>query len=154
MFAYLLIIGLTLVAIFFVFRAEFVNGLTDTVNSNQFAIKGTLSDSAIIHNDHFILRPERNDSGFIQVSNFTSGTPSSLGTPINFEMTNVGDSNDFPNIKVFLVNYSGKIVRIVKFGSNDYQHSDKFEIEKIQVLISLNPGETKFTVQPYYEQKS
>ena len=102
----------------------------------------------------FSLSPERNDVRFIQVSELKSGEPTTIGTPVQLLLTNKGDSNDFPSIKVILLNSAKQIVREQNFGPTDYQHSDKFESEEIHLLVNLNPNERSFTVKPYYEDKT
>lgn len=148
--AFLILAAAGVVTAFYVFRADVTETLSDTLGNNQFAAKRALTDAEAGGNLAYELRPERNDVRFLHVGKLKSGATTSIGTPIEFLLTNQGESNDFPSIKVVFVNSSGNTVREQIFSPTDYHHADRFETEDVQLLASPNPGETGFTVQPFY----
>lgn len=148
-----LLAGLFLVGLVaFVFRAEIMEGTSDALSNNPLAAKHTSSDLQLEKSATYVLRPERNDIDFIQISRLRSGDTTVVGTPIGITLTNRGDSNSFPNIRIVLVNRSGQAVREQIFAERDYVHPARFEEADIELLLSLQPGETGFTAKPFYPE--
>jgi hypothetical protein len=147
--ANLLFIGIVLAAIgVFIFRSELTEGVSDAMNDNNaMAIKRRWQPNV---EGKFTLRTERDDAAFLQVTNLRSGAPTTIGVPISFDLTNLGDANGFPSLAVFMVDAAGQKTRQVDFQPNDYPHSSRFEKERIELVLRPAQHETSFTVHAYY----
>lgn len=139
------------VAIVYAFQSEVAEAFNDSFTMNQFAVKRPLKDQDLAAIKGYELRSERNDSQLIRVSSLRPGPRSAAGISLSFVMTNEGENNDFPSVRVYLVNGDGKTVREAVFSAADYSHGEKFEQQDVNLTLILRPGETGFTVKPFYE---
>jgi hypothetical protein len=131
----------------YVYRAEIFDMVYDSLASNEAAIKRKWLPE---NGGRFMLRPERNDVSFLRIGALRTGAPNSLGVPVSFELTNLGDANDFPNIAVFLVGADGKPVRHLVFSPSEYSHDSQFKQQHVELLVQPRPDEQRFTVQVFY----
>jgi hypothetical protein len=131
----------------YVFRAEIVDAVYDSLASNDVAIKRKWSPES---GGRFTLRPERNDVAFLRVGALHAGAPTSLGVPVSFDLTNLGDANDFPNIAVVMASAGGRPVRQVVFSPGDYSHDSRFGQQHVELLLQPRPEEHSFTVRVFY----
>ena len=137
----------------FVFRSEISEAISDSFSNNALAEKRVIDDSQLDAVGSYVLRPDRNDVGLIQISRLTTGGATMAGTPIAFTLTNRGESNGFPNILVVLVDKTGRAVRQQIFTEREYVHPARFEEVEVELLLSLQSGETGFTAKPFYAEK-
>ncbi len=135
------------------YRFEIVDNVADTLGNNPLAVKRTMADGDVVTNFHYNLRPERNDIGFIRVTNLRTGPPGSTGIPVNFLLTNEGDSNDFPSIRLVMQTRAGRQTREIIIGPREYVHAEKFEKQTVEIMVSPRSEEFNFTVQPFYPPK-
>lgn len=70
---------------------------------------------------------------------------------VSFLLTNQGGSNDFPALRLHLLNAQKKAVRWIELTPDDYEHSSSFSSERIKLNLSLRAGESSFTVEPFYK---
>lgn len=134
----------------YVFRAEISDAVFDSLANNEFAIKRKWSPE---NGGRFVLRSERNDISFLRIAALHVAAPSSLGVPVSFELTNLGDANDFPSIAVVMIGTGGLPARQVVFSPNDYAHDARFERQHVELLLQPHPEERSFKVQAFYEGK-
>jgi hypothetical protein len=139
----------TAVAIY-IFRAELADAVSDSVHTNSAAMRRAWSPG---DGGKFVLRPERNDPTFLRVGALHPGRASSIGVPVNFDLTNLGDANDFPNIAVVMTGSGGRQLRQILFSPQDYPHGDRFEKEQIQLILQPRPDERGFTVRVFYGER-
>jgi hypothetical protein len=137
-------------AALFVFRAELTEAAFDALANNEAAAKLKWSPDA---GGKFVLRPERNDTLFLQVGALRSGAATSLGVPVSFDLTNLGDANDFPNIAVVMVGAGGQPLRQVVFSPKEYTHQARFEKQHVELMLQPRPGERSFTVRVFYGEQ-
>jgi hypothetical protein len=134
-----------------VFRAELSEALYDSLADNDAAVRRTWSPSS---GGKFALRPERNDASLLRVGSLHAGAPTSLGVPVSFDLTNLGDANDFPNIAVVMIGASGTPVREVVFRPSDYSHGSRFGLQHVELLLQPRHDERRFTVRVFYGDRS
>lgn len=144
----ILILGAVLMAVgVYVFRTELADTALDGFAGNDAAIKRRWLPGT---RGKLVLRPERNDEAFLQVGALRSGSPSSIGVPVSFDLINLGDANDFPNIAMVMVGGDRRPIRQILFSPADYTHDNQFEHERIELLVQPRAGERSFTVHPFY----
>lgn len=131
----------------YVFRAELTDTVSDGFAGNDTAIKRKWLPGT---RGKLVLRPERNDAAFLQVGALRSGSPSSIGVPVSFDLINLGDANDFPNIAVVMVGADRRPMRQVLFSPADYTHDSHFEHERVDLLLQPRASERSFTVHAFY----
>ena len=134
----------------YVFRAELADTVSDGFAADDAAIKRKWLPGT---RGKLVLRPERNDAAFLQVGALRSGSPSSIGVPVFFDLINLGDANDFPNIAVVMVGADRRPVRQVIFSPADYTHDSQFEHERIELLLQPRGNERSFTVHAFYGER-
>jgi hypothetical protein len=134
----------------YVFRAELADAVSDNLHTNSAAMRRTWSPG---DGGKFVLRPERNDPAFLRVGALHAGRASPIGVPVNFDLTNLGDANDFPNIAVVMTGSGGRQLRQILFSPQDYAHDSRFEKEQIQLLLQPRPEERGFTVRVFYGER-
>lgn len=143
-------IGVATAAVY-TFRAELSDTLTDALQARDGAVKRVWSPETP---GSMALRPERNDDRLLKVGALHAGTPSSIGIPVSFELTNLGDANDFPNVAVVMIGAAGRETREVVFTPADYTHSSKFETQSIELLLHPRGEERSFTVRVFYGDRT
>jgi hypothetical protein len=148
--AMLIMVFFPIAALTYLFWPSITDLGFDPFGNAKVTIKRLMPESAAAIKPGYTLRPERNDRKLIHIDKLAVGTPTELGTPVSFSMTNEGDHNDFPNIKILFNDAAGKTVRDHIFTPGDYQHADKFDVEEVTFQVGQNPGETGIVVQPYY----
>jgi len=141
-----LVVVLT-VSVACVFRAEITDAVTDSLARNDAAIKRKWEEGI---SGRLSLRPQTNDPAFLQVTGLQSGAAMLAGVPISFDLTNLGDANDFPNIAVSMADAAGRPLRQILFSPADYTHGRRFEKERVELLLRPRPEERHFTVQAFY----
>ena len=134
----------------YVFRAEISDAVFDSLVNNEAAIKRKWSPET---GGRFDLRSERNDISFLRIAALHAAAPTSLGVPVAFELTNLGDANDFPNIAIVMIGAAGLPTRQVVFSPKDYVHYARFERQHVELLLQPHPEERSFKVQLFYEDK-
>lgn len=134
----------------YVFRAEITDAVTDSLSKNEAAVKRTWQEGL---RGGLSLRPQTNDPAFLQITGLHSGAATQLGVPISFDLTNLGDANDFPNLAVLTVDGGGRPLRQILFSPADYNHGKRFERERVELLVRPRPEERKFTVQAFYGER-
>lgn len=134
----------------YAFRAEITDAVTDGLNKNDAAVKRVWEDGV---RGRLSLRPQTNDPAFLQVSGLRAGAATQVGVPISFDLTNLGDANDFPNIAVLTVDASGRPLRKILFSPSDYNHGKRFERDRVELLVRPRPDERSFTVQAFYGER-
>lgn len=153
------LVGICLVAaaasavLFSIFRHEVMERVADDLSNGPFVEKRTFSDAGLLGAPTFTLRPEQNDIAFVRISNLKTERSTVAGTPISFTLTNLGERNSFPRVRIFLLERSGRPVRQLDFSEKDYVHSGRFDQIEVELLLDLRNGETGFTAQPYYLEK-
>lgn len=148
----LLFIGLIVsAAAIFVFRAELSDVVFDSLANNEAAAKRRWDPGT---GGTFVLRPERNDPLFLQVGGLRTGTATAVGTPVSFNLTNLGDANDFPNIAIVMVGAGGHPLRQIVFSPSEYSHDSRFGRQHVELLIQPRPGEHSFAVRVFYGDPS
>lgn len=143
----LLVGALFAIAVAYVFRAEITDVVTDGLSSNDAAAKRVWVGGL---RGRMSLRPQTNDPAFLQITGLRAGAATQVGVPISFDLTNLGDANDFPNIAVVTVDSNSRSLRKILFSPRDYNHSKRFERERIELLVRPLPGERSFTVHAFY----
>jgi hypothetical protein len=131
----------------YVFRAEITDAVTDGLGKNDAAVKRKWEEGI---RGKLSLRPQSNDPAFLQVTGLRSGAATQAGVPISFDLTNLGDANDFPNIAVLTVDAAGRPLRQILFSPADYNHGRRFEKERVELLVRPRHEERSFTVQGFY----
>jgi len=134
----------------YVFRTEIADTALDSFAGNDTAMKRKWLPGT---HGKLVLRPERNDEAFLRVGALRSGSPSSIGVPVSFDLVNLGDANDFPNIAVVMVGADGRPIRQVLFSPADYTHDSQFEHERIELLLQPRASERSFTVHAFYGER-
>lgn len=143
-----LFLGVVMTAVvIYIFRAELADAVADKLYTNSAAVRRTWSPG---QGGKFTLRPERNDPAFLRVGALHAGRASSLGVPVTFDLTNLGDTNDFPNIAVVMTATGGRPLRQILFSPQDYSHDSQFEKQQVELLIQPRPGESGFAVRVFY----
>lgn len=134
-----------------VFWSEILDAIGDSLNTSKTAVETRVDDEQFrTRRGGFELRPLRNDIELIQVSELRASTPTAVGVPVSFMLTNAGGANDFPSIRVHLTSASGRKMRAIDFRPSEYAHERRFDTQKVELLLSRQPGESGFTVEPYY----
>lgn len=136
----------------YAFRSELSEAFLDAFSSNSLAIKRTATAAELPDNPVLLLRPSQNDIEFVRVSGLKAGPATAAGNSVGFTLTNTGDNNGFPSIRLYLTNRMGKAIREIVLSPADYQHPDRFEQFDVQLMVQLQPGETSFTVKPFYQE--
>jgi hypothetical protein len=131
----------------YVYRAELSEAVSDSLANNEVAVKRSWSPGS---GGKFILRPEHNDALFLRVGSLRAGAPTSLGVPVSFDLTNLGDANDFPNIAVSMVGADGRYLRQLVFSPNDYAHDSRFALQHVELFLQPRPNEHSFTIKVFY----
>lgn len=131
----------------YVCRHELSDAIYDSLASNDSAIKRKWFPK---NGGRFILRPAHNDVSFLRVSPLHVGVTTSLGVPVSFDLTNLGDDNDFPTIVVIMTSHIGKPMRRVVFEPSEYAHDSRFGQQHLELLLQPRSGERGFTVQVLY----
>lgn len=134
----------------YVYRAELYDAVLDSLSNNQAAVKRMWSPAS---GGRFTLRPERNDVLFLRVGSLRAGLPTSLGVPVSFDLTNLGDANDFPNIAVQMAGPDGRLLRQQMFSPDDYAHDSRFESQHVELFLQPQPNERSFTVTVFYGKR-
>jgi hypothetical protein len=134
----------------YVFRTELADTVSDSFAGNDAAIKRRWLPGT---GGKLVLRPERNDEAFLQVGALRSGMPSSIGVPVSFDLINLGDANDFPNIAVVMVGADRRPIRQILFSPADYTHDNRFGHERVELLLQPRAGERSFTVRAFYGER-
>lgn len=135
----------------YTFRAELSDTLTDALQARDGAVKRVWSAET---SGPMTLRPERNDDRLLKVGALHAGAPSSIGIPVSFELTNLGDANDFPNVAVVMIGAGGCETREVVFKPADYTHPSKFDTHSIELLLHPRGDERSFTVRVFYGDRA
>jgi hypothetical protein len=131
----------------YLFRAELSEAVSDAMAKNAAAVKREWAPGS---GGVLVLRPEQNDQSLLKVGALRAGAPSSLGVPVSFDLTNLGDANDFPNLAVVMVGADGSARRTIYFTPTDYSHSNRFENERVELLLQPRPDEHRFTIRAFY----
>jgi hypothetical protein len=144
----LLFIGLVAsAAAVFVFRAELSDAIFDSLANNEAAARRNWDPAT---GGTFVLRPERNDPLFLQVTELRAGIATAAGTPVSFNLTNLGNANDFPNIAIVTIGTDGRPLRQLVFSPKEYAHDSRFGRQHVELLIQPRTGEQSFTVRVFY----
>lgn len=144
----LLFFGIVLAAAgVYLFRAELAEAVSDGMASNDAAVKRKWLPG---DGGKLVLRPERNDPAFLQVGTLRAGAPSSIGVPVSFDLTNLGDANDFPSIAVVMVDAGKRPLRQIVFPPTEYSHDRRFGKQRVELLLQPRPDERSFTVRAFY----
>lgn len=141
--------GVVLVGLY-VFRAEFAESFVESISSNPNALRRTVQDKELPETPRLMLRPSMNDIEFVKVSGLKAGPATRAGNSVSFTLENYGDNNHFPSLKIILLDRHGRPLRELVYSSADYQHPDRFEQHEVQLIVQLRPGESGFTVKPFY----
>lgn len=136
----------------YAFRAELSEAFLDGLSANPLAIRRTATAGELPDNPVLLLRPNQNDIEFVRVSGLKAGPATAAGNSVGFTLTNTGDNNGFPSIRLYLTNRVGKPMREIIFSPADYQHPDRFEQFDVQLMVQLRQGETSFTVKPFFQE--
>jgi hypothetical protein len=131
----------------YLFRAELADAVVDSLSNNDVAAKRRWTPEV---GGRFGLRAERNDAAFVQIDALRAGARSSLGVPVSFDLTNLGDANDFPNIAIVMVGAGSKPLRQILFSPRDYPHKERFEKQRVELILQPRPEELRFTVRVFY----
>lgn len=134
----------------YVYRAELSEAVFDSLASNEGAVKRIWFPKS---GGRFILRPEHNDPLFLRVGSLRAGAPNSLGVPVSFDLTNLGDANDFPDIAVLMVGTDGWPLRQLLFSPDDYAHDSRFGSQHVELLLQPRLDEHSFTVRVFYTDR-
>ncbi|WP_371765513.1 hypothetical protein [Massilia sp.] len=134
----------------YVFWTELTDAVTDQLTDRGAVVKRRWDPGL---GGQLSLRPERNDTGFLQVSGLKSGARTPFGIPVSFDLTNQGAANDFPNVAVVMVNTSGQALRQILFSPKDYSHGTRFEKEHVELLLQPRGEERSFTVRVFYGER-
>ena len=94
---------------------------------------------------------ERNDIRKISVRNLQVGERSGQDVEMSFLLTNKGGINDYPALRVHLLDRQHKVIRYLEVSAEDYNHADFFTAERIKLNVTLRTGEASFTVEPFYK---
>ena len=70
---------------------------------------------------------------------------------ISFLLSNTGADNDFPSLRVYLLDATRRPLREIEFSPDDYVHTTSFKAERIKLNIVLRARESSFTVEPFYK---
>lgn len=110
-FATLIVFGVAVgMAGLYAFRAELSEAFIDSFASNSLAIRRTATAAELPDKPAMLLRPSQNDIEFVSVSGLKAGTSTAAGNSVGFTLTNTGDNNGFPSIRLYLTNRIGKPV--------------------------------------------
>lgn len=139
------------IATLYIFRAELAESIVDSISSNSTAIHRTVADKDLPEAPKMVLRPSQNDIDLVKVSDLKAGPATAAGNSIAFTLANEGDNNSFPSLKIILINRFGRQQREIVYAPGEYAHPEKFEQNEIRMMIPLQPGETGFTVKPFYK---
>jgi hypothetical protein len=134
----------------YLFRSELADAVSDNLRTNSAALRRTWSP---IERGKFVLRPVRNDPAFLRVGALRAGRASSIGVPVTFDLTNLGDSNDFPSIAVLMTGTAGQPLRQILFSPRDYSHASRFEKQPVELFLHPRPEERGFTVRVFYGER-
>ena len=99
----------------------------------------------------FRLDLERNDIRKIFVRDMQVDSKNGRDAEVSFLVTNTGGVNDFPSLRVHLLDAQRKALRQIEFSPDEYMHSAIFRAERIQINVVLQSGESSFTVEPFYK---
>ena len=99
----------------------------------------------------FRLDLELNDIRKVTVRNLQVGASNGHDADISFLLSNRGGDNDFPSLRIYLLDAKRKPLREIELSPDDYVHSTSFRAERIQVNVVLRDRESSFTVEPFYK---
>ena len=99
----------------------------------------------------FRLDLEFNDIRQVIVRNLQVGASNGHDADISFLLSNRGGDNDFPSLRIYLLDAKRKPLREIELSPDDYVHSTSFMAERIQVNVVLRDRESSFTVEPFYK---
>lgn len=135
------------------FRQEVAESFRAGVNPNLRNARVWLAAGEVDRVAAFTLEPEHNDAKFVSVSDITIGPNTPKGMPLTFKLTNHGDSNDYPAIRVQVRQASGRPPRELTFKPADYPHTGRFDTTIVKLIIPVFAGETGFVVKAVYEDQ-
>jgi hypothetical protein len=135
------------IVVAYVFRAELSEAVSDAILDNPAAVKRPWSRDM---GGRFSLRPGRNDAALLKVGALRLGQSTSMGVPIAFDLTNLGDANDYPSVGVIMLDANRRALRQVIFSAKDYQHEGRFQTHRVELLLQPRPEERSFTVRAFY----
>lgn len=134
-----------------VFWDQILDSVGDSLNTSKSVVVTSIDDVQFLtRRKGFELRSMRDDIELVKVSDLKAAAPTSVGVPVSFVLTNTGGANEFPSIRIYLTSITGRRVRAIDFRPTDYAHDKRFEVQKVDLLLSRQGGETGFTVEPYY----
>lgn len=97
----------------------------------------------------YTLRPERNDAKLIHISELNVVAVKADGVQVTFYLRSRSE-NDYPSLRVKLVNAGHNTTRVVVFTSNEYSHGNKLRSEKISLIVPTMQGEKGMIIEPFY----
>lgn len=100
----------------------------------------------------FRLVSEINDLNQIRIQNMRSGVAANGSIDVFFDLVNLEGQNQFPSLRVFLMNPYGRTLRTLEFSANEYKHGSIFQSETVTLTLHLAADEAKFTVSPFYPE--
>lgn len=104
---------------------------------------------------HFVrykLMPIENDSTKILVANLRGrALPDGL-VDLTFTLQNNGHKNSHPSLRVIFQDGSGRPMRTVEYGPDDYSHLGEFTTESVTLIAKIQAGEVGFSIEPFYRK--
>lgn len=97
----------------------------------------------------FTLRPERNDVKLLYISELNVVAIKAGVVQVTFYLRSRGE-NDYPSLRVKLVNSGHNLNRVVVLASNEYSHGNKLRSEKISLTVPTMQGEKGMIIEPFY----
>lgn len=97
---------------------------------------------------------ERNDIHKVSVQNLQVGARNGRDVDVSFLLINKGGSNEFPALRVHLLDARRKALRQIEVMPEEYSHTDVFTTGRIQLHVVLRENEVSFTVEPFYKIES
>ena len=98
----------------------------------------------------FLLIQERNDTRNLSIQNLQVGAHVGMQAAVSFDLINRRGDNDFPALRLYLLNAQGQEVRRLDITANEYRHPDVFKTSTITLNLALRAGEVSYTVAPFY----
>ena len=115
--------------------------------------ENVLQDVDLPEPGKFLLRPRFNDIHRVKTSPLKLDSVEADGVHVSFVLNNLGGGNDYPDLKVSVLNESHQLVRSILLSPAMYKHGTRLRSESIQLTIPVRPGESSVSVEPFYAGK-